>query len=194
MSTTERNALLDELIAEGEIDHDLLAHIAGALATNAPAPAIKQRLLARMAEGGRLHRFAERVAEMLYTDEATARRYLDAIDDDDSWEESPLPDVRLFHVSGGEQVSGAITGFVRIPAGGLFPEHDHTGNETVLVVQGRCLDTHDGRILGPGDMARMAPGLGAHQVEALPGPPLVYLAVVFEGITIGEQKFGPQVL
>lgn len=183
--------VLDELVADGELDRDLLSDIAGALASRAADGAAKKRLLDRVKQGGRLHRFADTVAEMLDIDDATARTLLDGIDQRTSWEASPLDDVTLYHVEGGESVKGAITGFVRIPPGGVFPEHDHSGDEKVLIVQGHCRDTYDGRILAPGDIAGMSPSSGKHSVEALAGPPLVYLAVVFEGITVGGQKLGP---
>jgi quercetin dioxygenase-like cupin family protein len=194
MSDSKRRALLRELVSDGAIDDELLAHIADAVGTRAPDPSVKQRLFERVRAGGRLHRFADRVAEMLDIDVEGARGLLDGIDRPDNWEESPLPDVRLYHLDGGPKVQGAITGFVRIDSQGVFPEHDHTGPETVLIVQGRCRDTFDGRILGPGDVGRMAPDSGTHEVVALPGPPLVYLAVVFEGIRIGETKFGPDTM
>ncbi len=193
MNDDER-PLLGELVADGDVDHDLLSDIAGALDTGAPDVAQKRRLLDRVRKGGRLHRFADRVAEMLYIDEPTARKFLDGVDRPDNWDDSPFPKVRLYHVDGGPEVREAITGFVRVPSGECFPEHDHSGNESVLILQGRCRDSYDGRILGPGDQARMAPGLGTHEVEALAGPPLVYLAVVFEGIRIGDWKLGPDVL
>lgn len=191
----KRDALLRELLDEGELDEELLGRIAGALGPQAaPTADARRRLFETVSRGGRLHRFADRVAELLDVDVARARTLLDGIDDKDSWEASPLPNVRLYHVAGGSRVAGAITGFVRIPEGGVFPEHDHSGDETVLIVQGRCRDSHDGSILVPGDLARMTPSDGAHEVLALPGPALVYLAVVFEGIAIGGQHFGPDVL
>ncbi len=183
--------LVDELIADGDADHELVAKIADALAPASTAATgdIRRRLLERVQQGGRLHRFASEVAEILDIDEDKAKALLDGIDKPANWEGSPLPDVGLYHLEGGEKVQGAITGFIRIDNCGVFPEHDHSGAETVLIVQGRCRDTSMDRILKPGDIALMSPKDGFHEVTALPGPPLVYLAVVFEGITIDGKLY-----
>ncbi len=187
--------LLQELIDDGDADAELLAEMASAFqGSRPPPPELRARLLDEVGMGGRLHRFADDVARLLDVDVARARALLDGVDDRGVWEDSPLPDVRLYHVDGGERVRGAITGFVRIDAEGVFPDHEHAGDEAVLVVQGRCRDSRDGRVLGPGDIGRMRPVDGIHRVEALPGPPLIYLAVVFEGIAIGGQRFGPDTM
>lgn len=195
MNDDGHDALLRELMADGDVDDELLGRIAGALGARPdPGSQARRRLLDTVRGGGRLHRFAEQVADLLDIDVARARALLDGIDENHNWEASPLPNVRLYHVAGGDKVRGAITGFVRIDEGGVFPEHDHSGDETVLIVQGHCRDSHDGSILSPGDLARMTPSDGSHEVLALPGPALVYLAVVFEGIGIGGQRFGPSEL
>ena len=92
--------------------------------------------------------------------------------------------MELLHVQGGRRVAGAITGFVRIEAGLAFPEHEHLGEEAVLIVAGRCEDA--GRIHQPGDIVRM-PASSRHSFRVCPGPDLVYLAVVQRGMRIGDR-------
>jgi quercetin dioxygenase-like cupin family protein len=185
------DALLDELCGEGD-DEALLARLADLLPRTPPDGSTRARLLTTVGRGGRLHRFAPEVARLLDITEERARALLDGVDDKKSWEASPLDNVTLYHVDGGPKTEGAITGFVRIDPGCVFPLHTHAGPETVLIVQGRCRDSRTGETLRPGDIGAVAPEDGAHEVLALPGPPLVYLAVVFTGIEVGDLKFTPE--
>jgi quercetin dioxygenase-like cupin family protein len=181
----------DALLTEGE-DDALLARLADILPRSSPDNETRSRLLATVGQGGRLHRFSAEVARLLDITEARARELLDGVDDKQSWEASALTGVTLFHVQGGPKTEGAITGFVRVETDGCFPMHTHSGPETVLIVQGRCRDSRDGAILRPGDIGTISPDEGAHEVLALPGPPLVYLAVVFTGIAVGDLVFTPE--
>ena len=134
-------------------------------------------------ERGRLARFAAPVAKLLDVDDARAEALLDAIDDPASWSPNPLPGVTLYHFEGGEKVADCITGFTRIERGGAFPAHEHLGTEYVFVVQGRMRDAVSGEIFKPGDLSIMEPGT-EHHLEVLPGPELIYLVVIFEGISV----------
>jgi quercetin dioxygenase-like cupin family protein len=174
---------MEELLDDG-VHPDELALCAELAIPTPPPSSIRTRLLLSLEGGGRLHRFAARIAELLDTSEARAAELLDAIDEPASWEKAMWPGVELFHVPGGPRVEAAITGFVRVARGGVFPHHTHLGEETVFIVQGSCRDTHSGQVLRPGDVC--VAGIGnPHVVEAMPGPTLVYLAVVFGGVDVG---------
>jgi quercetin dioxygenase-like cupin family protein len=151
---------------------------------------LRAKILAGASLEGRFDRFAAQTAELLVIDEARAKALLDGIGRAESWEPSPLPGIDLFHVDGGPGTEDAITGFVRIPAGAGFPEHEHLGDEAVLVIQGSVEDTVSGAIHRPGDVARMAAGT-AHGLKVRPGADFVYLSVVQRGVKIGDAVFRP---
>lgn len=183
---------------EDELEDRFLAELAPAdaealarLAEGGAAPSgLRAKLLANATLEGRFDHHAASVAELLNLDEARAKALLDGIGRPESWQASPIPQVELFHVEGGPGTEAAITGFVRMPAGAGFPEHEHLGDEAVLIVQGSVLDSVSGAIHRPGDVARMPSGT-THALQVRPGPDLVYLSVVHTGVKIGDHVFGP---
>lgn len=146
------------------------------------------RIQADTSRAGRLRRFAATVASLLDVTAAKAADLLDLAADPTSYGPGMVHGMSLLHVSGGPAVSRAITGFVRLEGGIHFPEHLHLGQESVLVLQGRFVE--DGRVVGPGDVATQPAG-SSHAFHALPGPDLVYLAVVQDGLRIGETSLLP---
>lgn len=183
---------LADLLAEAaEQDvEEMVSAIERELAEVAPAPSLRDALLSAARTEGRFDRFAPVVAQLLDVSEARARELLDGIDRDEVWVDAPMPDVRLYHLEGGPAVAGAITGFVRMPQGAVFPEHEHLGDEAVLVVQGSFEDGVSGQVYRAGDLVRMAAG-SSHHFRVRPGPALVYLVVLAEGLRIGEAVIGP---
>lgn len=163
-------------------DRDAVADIAALLEPTAPPASLRERLFASTARG-RLARFAAPVAKLLDVDETRAEELLEAIDDPASWSPNPLPGVTLYHFKGGDKVADCITGFTRIEREGAFPPHEHLGTEYVFVVQGRVRDAVSGDVYGPGDLSIMEPAT-SHHLEVLPGPELIYLVVIFEGISV----------
>jgi quercetin dioxygenase-like cupin family protein len=178
-----------------EDDAPLAAELLDTLAreVSVPAPrAVRDRLLAAPLRG-RLHRFAEPLATLLDVDVSTARHLLDELHEPNAFEPGPFPglDIELRHISGGPAVQNAITGFVRIAPGTAFPHHEHLGDEHVLVLQGHCVETETGVVAGPGEVVTRSGGT-AHEIHALPGgTDLVYLAVVFTGVRVGDAVMGP---
>lgn len=150
-------------------------------------PTVRDRLLQSVRPEGRLSRHASTVAELLGVDETTAARLLDQACTPTSYQPGPFPGISLLHVEGGPKVASAITGFVRIAGGGSFPLHEHLGDETVLVLSGSMLEPESGRIHRAGDLVHARAGQ-AHTAVARPGPDLVYLAVVSEGLRIGDTE------
>ena len=180
---TDQDAFVTELLMEG-VSTDQIASVASLLPPVAPPADLRGRLMAATTTG-RLHRFAEQVAALLDVGADTARQLLDQLDDASAWEAGPGEGISLVHVAGGPKVADAITGFVRIARGGQFPEHSHHGEEQVLIVQGRCRDSSDGLVRRPGEVVT-ANVETTHHIDVLPGPALIYLAVVRDGLRIGE--------
>lgn len=191
--TRHNDPFVDEFLkemTEAGIAVDELASVADALSQRTPPAPLRDRLMQSLAAGGRLHRFAEQVAELLDVTRTRAEELLDAIDDAASWEPGPGEGVTLFHIEGGAAVADAITGFVRVERSGSFPHHEHLGDEAILIVQGGYRDSESGRVHRPGDVVRMPPGT-AHQLNVVAGPKLIYLAIVFGGVDIGGMVLRP---
>ena len=171
----------------GRAAFDQLAFAATSLSLSeesvAPPPAARDRLLASVRTENRFAEFGAQVARLIdYTEEA-ADALLRKIDDAASWVVGPSPGSHLVHFDPGPRLAGALTGFVRIDAGAPFPEHEHVGYEQVLVFQGAYRDS-DGTIYTRGALVENEDG-SEHSFVALPGPDLVYLVVLGEGLKIG---------
>ncbi len=177
--------LVDPFLADLEDQAVELGALALALEDVAPPASLRDAILGAARIEGRLDRFAALVAELLDVSEARASQLLDGIARPESWTEGPAPGVTLYHVEGGPRVAGSVTGSVHMPAGAEFPEHEHLGEEAVLVVQGSFEDGVTGAVHRPGDVVRMPAG-SAHSFRARPGPALVYLVVLGVGVRIGE--------
>ncbi len=175
---------IDPFLVETE-GSDLLADLAADLPTVTPSGSLRSRVLNAALPSGRFERFAAVTAELLDLPVQAARALLDRLGDGSVWGPGLTPAMQLFHVQGGAQVDGAITGFVRIESGSGFPDHEHLGDEQVLIIQGSCVDGA-GLVLKVGDRHHMSAGT-SHGLTVRPGPDLVYLAVVFGGIRIGEE-------
>lgn len=182
MSPRDPDELDDFLATAGDVD--ALAALAEALPSTAPEPSARARLLGLATPEGRLDRFADDVARLLDVPSDDAGALLARASTPAPYEAGPFPGVSLFHVEGGPAVAGAITGFVRLVAGAEFPEHEHLGDEAVLIVQGRLLDS-SGAERGPGELVPMPAG-SRHGLVAKHGPDLVYLAVLRVGLRIGD--------
>jgi quercetin dioxygenase-like cupin family protein len=128
------------------------------------------------------------VAELVDTSLRRARYLLRMLHDDTAWLHM-YPGCRLMHIRPGPKRLGLDVGFVSLDAGTPFPQHEHLGEETVLVVAGELVDLASGERHGVG--ARVTLGTGSvHAVMAGPDEQLVYLVVVggiqIPGIEIPE--------
>lgn len=176
---------LDDLLREGSSgDLDALVE---ALAPDAEptrsTTASRARLLDALAETHRFDDLEPEVASLLDLDADAAGRLLLDLDTEAVWEPGPHEHCQLFHVTGGPRVADAVTGFVRIAPASGFPEHEHLGPESVLVLQGAFRDA-DGRVVVAGELARMPAG-STHAFEVVGELPLLYLAVIQRGVVIG---------
>ena len=168
----------------------LLTGVAFSLPEAGPSIAVRERLIASCENTNRFEQFASRVGELIDVAKDKAERLLAAIDSATSWGDGPIPGMSLYHLDGGPSVSNAVVGFIRLEAGLGFPTHTHLGDEIVLVLQGRCTD-EDGTVSEVGDEIVKASGT-THAFATDPdGPDFVYLAVVQEGVEIGDMVFRP---
>lgn len=166
-------------------DADILAALVDSLEPIAPSAAARAALLAATQAPGRLHRFADKVASMLDVTVEKAKALLDRVADAVLWERDLFPGMDALWVDGGPGAANCIRGFARLRAGEAFPEHDHLGVETQLVLEGAML-VSDGRVVRPGEVIRSEPGT-SHSYRAAPGgPDLLFFVVVAEGITLPD--------
>jgi len=154
-----------------------------------PTAGLRDRILFDASRSNRFEPLVDRAARIVDVGAEKMSSLLAKIDDPSSWKESPLKGVAVFPLQGGPASADAIVRFIKIKPGSTFPEHSHLGDETVLVLQGSCLETSSGRTARRGDVVEMARGT-QHSVVALPGPDFVYLAVARRGITM----FGTTIL
>jgi quercetin dioxygenase-like cupin family protein len=157
----------------------------------APSAPLRARLMASAKPETRLLRFAAAVAGLLEVSVERASELLARVDDRSAFSVE-LPGVSLLWVDGGPSLANAVRGFVRVEAGCEFPEHEHLGEETVLVLQGRYVDSGTGEVFGPGDLARMPAGSSHGFRVPKGGPDLLKLAVVQVGLRAGEKVYEPR--
>ncbi len=181
-------------MSETDIPSDLSAELealalaAAALPSVSAPSAVLGRVLQSTQHLHRFERYAATVAALLDVSLHEASAKLDRLDRPGAWQPGLFRGMELLHVTGGPAVANAVTGFVRIAAGKEFPEHEHLGQESVLVLQGRCVDGD--KVFGPGDLAHMPTG-SSHSFQVCAGPDLLYLAVVQTGVKVGGMVLTP---
>jgi len=155
----------------------------------APSPAARAALLAAVAGGGRLARFAAEVARLLRLPLDTAAEVLDRLDAPEAWAPLPLPGAEglsFFVPPLGPGLADATIAFLRLPPGGRFPQHTHLGPEQVLVLQGGYVDEASQIEYGPGDLHEEAVG-SSHGFVAVDGPDCLCLGLVLGKIRVGDR-------
>ncbi len=169
-----------------DLDADLLL----ALVDEAPASlGVRQALLTALA-GPWWAPFVRRAAALLDIDANETSALMAAMDDADRWLAGPGEGIELFHIDAGPAVAvaGAITGFVRLGPGAVFPHHRHVGFEDVLVLAGSFV--HEGGEVFAGMEAPMPPS-SQHQTRG-GADGCIYLAVSRDGLAFdGEEPIGP---
>lgn len=154
-----------------------------------PDAGLLERIYRTTKAEARFERFADAVATLLDVSRPRALAMLERLEEEAAWERGFLPGMVLQHAAGGPAVEAAVTGFVRLAEGSVFPEHEHLGTERVLILQGRCQDGESS--FGPGDYVEMGAG-SVHDFRVLPGPDFLYLAVVDVGLKVAGMVIGPE--
>lgn len=176
-------ATIDEL-------RELLTGVALIVEDASPPAELRERVLSSASKVNRFASFANRVAQLIDVTVDKARQLLAAIDSAVAWEPGLAEGMSLYHLDAGPAAANAVVGFVKLKAGVAFPTHTHIGQETVLILQGRCTD-EDGTVSGPGDEVVKAGGTTHFFTTHGDAPDFIYLAVVFEGVQIGDIVMGP---
>lgn len=126
----------------------------------------------------------DKVAGLLGDTARRARYLLRMLHAPDPWIDL-FPGCRLMHVRPGPAIAGPRmdVGFVSLDAGVTFPEHEHIGDERVLIVSGTLIDGITGERFGPGSLVDQPAG-SSHDVRASEGGPVVYLVVIRDGVLL----------
>lgn len=160
-------------------------------------PALMERLRQSAAQTPRLGHHGADVAAALGISEAQAVDVLRHVDSPERWSGSPWPGVSLYHLEahlpGVPLLQEAIVGLIRVAAGTTFPDHEHLGEEEVLILQGSCAFNDADGVARPGDRVVRHAG-SHHDFTVRPGPDLVYLAVVRGGVRFGDVVMRPGAL
>jgi quercetin dioxygenase-like cupin family protein len=154
-----------------------------------PSRSLKDRLLDALSVTNRFDDLEERVAELADLSREQAKALLLRVDAAPVWEPGPTAGIEIFHFTGGEKVRNAVTGFVRVAPDVAFPEHEHVGDENVLVLTGKLADS-SGESYGPGEIARMPAG-SQHSFHAVGPTLLLLMTVVQQGVIVGGQLIPP---
>jgi anti-sigma factor ChrR (cupin superfamily) len=103
-----------------------------------------------------------------------------------------LPGIEFFWCEGGPAVANAVRGFVKVEAGTNFPDHEHIGDEIVLVLQGSFVDTSRNLTFHAGDSDIMKAGTSHAYTVPAGGPDLLKLSVTQVGLRAMGHTYLPR--
>jgi putative transcriptional regulator len=136
---------------------EALGALALSVGTVSPPASLRKHVLGQAAGDPFFSGILARFSRLFDVTEARAREILATVSDPASWEPY-IPGVLLLHFDPGPSVAEADAGIVRFAAGIPYPEHEHLGDEHMLILSGGLRDDVTGKLLRAGDIAFMAPG------------------------------------
>ena len=175
--------------AEYRLSAEALADYALSLPRSKPSPAVRDRVLKSVSTTNRFEKFAAQVATLIDVSVEKALELVGRIDDAKSWMATHVPGVFSYDLPVGPAVADAVVGFVKLAPGAVFPDHEHMGDDTMLVVQGSCIDSH-GTLMRRGDLMTMGEGT-SHEFKAQPGPDFIYLGIAKNGFKMFGEHIKP---
>lgn len=181
---------LDQLSPNVVVGHGL-TQLSEGLEPIAPPSGARAKLLDSVTTQGRFARFAEAAAKLLDLGVDQANALLDRLHDLSLFE-NELPGISFYWCEGGPAVANAVRGFVRVAAGTNFPEHEHIGDEIVLVLQGSFVDTTRGITFHAGDSDIMKAGTSHAYSVPEGGPDLLKLSVTQVGLRAMGHTYSPR--
>jgi anti-sigma factor ChrR (cupin superfamily) len=178
-----------ECAVEYRLSAEALASVALSLPPTPPPPSLRTRLLESLGSTNRFEMFATVVADLVDVSVERAKEIVRRIDDATVWMATHVPGVSSYDLPVGPALHDAVVGFIRVRAGHVFPDHEHMGDETMLVVQGSCVES-DGNVRRRGDLVRQPPKTH-HELKARPGPDFIYLGIVKDGFVMFGEHIKP---
>ncbi len=157
-----------------------------------PPSDIRSRLLEDVSKLAPYSLYHDAMAKILLGSTEALEKEMKAMPHPRSWVDGPIPRCRLYPCAANAAPRDAIRTLVLMESGSHFPDHEHLGDETVLILQGSMLK-EDGQVSRPGDVLHMAKGT-THAFDVPEGLDLIYLAVVERGLQIGDLLVTPDSL
>lgn len=149
---------------------------------------LRERLLSAARRRNPIEQFVSRIALILDISKKSAEHAIERLSDDEAWHATSLPGVELMNVEAGSELEDCMTAFVKIEPGSGFPEHEHLGDELLLLLQGSCVDSERNERLEAGSLHISHQGTShGSMVRDDEQEPLIYLAVVRGGLRIGDR-------
>ena len=182
-NTLAADATLAEALAE---TGEALNVVATALEGAPLRPSGREVLLSAIAGTSRFEPFIDQVAELLGRDRESAREILDGLDDEQNWKSNPIPGMRTWSVPIDGDDRAAV--WLRLSPGMHFPHHEHIGEETLFIVQGRFFDD-EGRLNHAGTLIESDAGSEHSFVIAEDAPDCLCLVICDDGI----RMFGTEI-
>ena len=140
------------------------ARFASALSPRAPAPAVREKLLAELRGAERWAPFAGEIARAFGLPLDATRQALARTSDAAAWQPGFWPGSWF---SSTPELQRARTVIARLPAGTHIPAHRHAGRELTYVLHGELLEDGSMRHL-PGTLLDMPAG-SQHEIAVAPG-------------------------
>ena len=137
---------------------ELTHQLPDALPGGAGPAAVRARLLDETSRAPeRYSPFTRTLSELFDISRDDVRAVLQRSTEPGAWKMSGLPGIKKLQVNAGAARAGAQTYLVKFGAGVHFPEHQHDGLETVLILAGSYTEA-GGKRYGTGDVHVMEPG------------------------------------
>jgi putative transcriptional regulator len=159
---------------------ELLATLGLAVAPADTSAPLRARVLSAFRFGGRYGVFADRVARLFDLTIEVAHQHLRRLEEPDTWKPGPVSGIEMRPVRPGPRCAGAITTFLRLAPGVVFPRHSHVADEISLVLEGGLRDSTGREISRGGELYK--PAGSEHDLVGLSGPPCIAATIAFGGI------------
>jgi len=149
----------EELVLGDDVDEDerqrralTFAELGLATAPLAPRPVLRDRLLKAALGHQRLGELRGRLAALFALDEGATSELVSRMNRPDAWLDGPLPGLSLMPLEraglGQGLPAGSSALLVRLEPNAIFPEHQHFGDERMLILEGG-LSLRDGATAAP---------------------------------------------
>ncbi len=158
----EQDSELAQLLKSKDIDKHLselskqLESVALKIDSVVPSNKLKQSLFAHLEKSGaeKFSGFIPRLSRFFNLSTERIKEILDSVKDVNLplWDKAMIEGAYLHHFKAGGEISEAHCGLIYLEPGTQITEHEHLGEEKMLVIQGE-VTTSDGKTYLPGEVA-----------------------------------------
>jgi len=160
---------------------ELVHRLPEALSPGGSSAALRGRLLEETSRAPeRYAPFTRALSELYDLPRSDIRKLLERSAEPSAWRMSGLPGIRKLPVRAGAGRDGAQAYLVKLSAGVRFPEHQHEGLETALILAGSYTES-TGKQFSTGDLHLMEPGT-AHSFTIATGEDCIAATLLHGGL------------